>query len=236
MPPLNRDAPALPLVADPAGRVAVLPRGGLPPPSRARRAPSAGELARRRFLIRWTKRLLPVLALGLLGVIAFWPELEGGEESRVSFRRTAQPRPEALRVINPRYQGVDELGRPYTVTARLGQQPGAAEIMDLELPRADILLSDGAWVFVRAKTARYDKPVQRLDAEGAVEVYHDDGMALFTDAASVQIDTSVISSDRPVAVQGSFGTLTAEQGFTVTDKGAVVNFHGRSHAVLEAAD
>jgi len=236
MPPVNQDAPARPLVADAAGRVAVLPRGGLPAPSRVRRAPSAGELARRRFFIRWTKRLLPVIAIGLLGVIAFWPELEGGDDSRVSFRRTAQPRPEALRVINPRYRGVDELGRPYTVTARLGQQPGAAEILDLELPRADILLSDGAWVFVQADTARYDKPAQRLDAKGDVEVYHDDGLALFTDAASVQIDTGVITSDRPVAVQGSFGTLTAERGFTVTDKGAVVNFHGPSHAVLEAAE
>jgi lipopolysaccharide export system protein LptC len=236
MPPVNQDAPTRPLVADPAGRVAVMPRGGLTPPSRARRAPSAGELARRRFLIRWTKRLLPVLALGLLGIIVFWPELEGGDESRVSFRRTAQPRPEALRVINPRYQGVDDLGRPYTVTARLGQQPGAAEILDLELPRADILLSDGTWVFVRAETARYDKPAQRLDAKGEVEVYHDEGLALFTDAATVQIDTGVVSSERPVAVQGGFGTLTAERGFTVTEKGAVVNFHGPSHAVLEAAD
>ena len=108
--------------------------------------------------------------------------------------------------------------------------------MDLELPRADILLSDGTWVFVRAETARYDKPAQRLDAKGEVEVYHDEGLALFTDAATVQIDTGVVSSERPVAVQGGFGTLTAERGFTVTEKGAVVNFHGPSHAVLEAAD
>ena len=28
----------------------------------------------------------------------------------------------ALRVVNPRYQGLDELNRPYTVTARTGQQ------------------------------------------------------------------------------------------------------------------
>jgi lipopolysaccharide export system protein LptC len=236
MPPVSPDRPStLPGRRDGA-RVAVVERAAMPPPSRERRAPSTGELARRRFAVRWAKRLLPVVALGLLGLIAFWPEIEGGTDSRVSFRRTVQPRPEALRVVNPRYQGIDELGRPYTITARTAQQQGAADILDLDEPRGDILMTDGAWVFVESNTARYDKPASHLDLKGDVRVYHDDGLALFTEQAAVQIDTGVITGTRPVAVQGSFGTLTAEDGFRVTEKGAVVNFLGRSHAVLEGDD
>jgi pseudouridine synthase len=152
--------------ARPAPPRAVVASRHMLPPSRAREAPTPGQLARRRFLVAWTKRLLPALALGLLAAVVFWPEIEGNEErSRVSFRRTVQPRAEALRVVNPRYQGVDELNRPFTITARAGQQEGAAEILNLEEPRGDMTMSDGAWIYVQSRTGRYDKPVGRLDMD-----------------------------------------------------------------------
>ena len=40
-----------------------------------RRAPSPAGIARRRWMVRWSKRLLPVLALALLSSLALWPEL-----------------------------------------------------------------------------------------------------------------------------------------------------------------
>ena len=224
------------LAAAPA-RIAVVDRGGMPAPSRERRAPTRGQLARRRFVVRWTKRLLPALALGLLGLIVFWPEIEGNEEhSRVSFRRTMQARPEALRVVNPRYQGVDDLNRPYTITARTGQQRGSADILDLDEPKGDLTLTDGSWVYVQSRTGRYDKPASHLDLLGDVQAYTDDGILFLTEQAAVQIDTGEISGEKPVAAQGSFGTLTATDGFKVLERGAVVHFLGKSHAVLEAEE
>jgi len=203
------------------------------PPSRAREAPTPGQLARRRFAVAWTKRLLPVLALGLLGAVVFWPEIEGNEDrSRVSFRRTVQPRAEALRVVNPRYQGVDEMNRPFTITARAGQQEGAAEILNLEEPRGDMTMSDGAWIYVQSRDGRYDKPAGRLDLAGEVTIYHDNGTRLLTEAATVEMEAGIASGDTPVAVQGGFGTLTAE-GFRIRDRGAVVIVTGNAHAVLE---
>jgi len=231
MPSVTSDRPATPRQA--AARVTVVGRNMLPP-SRQRRAPTSGQMARRRFFVGWTKRLLPVLALGLLAAVVFWPEIEGGEErSRVSFRRTVQPKAEALRVVDPRYHGVDELNRPFTITARTGQQLGSADILDLEEPRGDVVMTDGAWIFVRSKTGRYDKPASHLDLAGDVRVYHDTGILMQTEQAAVQLDAGTASGDLPVAVQGSFGTLTADGGFRVTERGAVVNFLGRSHAVLE---
>jgi lipopolysaccharide export system protein LptC len=203
------------------------------PPSRAREAPTPGQMARRRFAVAWTKRLLPALALVLLGAVVFWPEIEGNEDrSRVSFRRTIQPRAEALRVVNPRYQGVDELNRPFTVTARVGQQEGATEILNLEEPRGDITMSDGAWIYVQSRTGRYDKPAGKLDLAGDVTIYHDNGTMLLTQEAKVEMEAGTAEGDTPVAAQGGFGTLTAE-GFRIRDGGAVVVFTGRAHAVLE---
>ncbi|MBK1657865.1 LPS export ABC transporter periplasmic protein LptC [Paracraurococcus ruber] len=205
----------------------------MPAPSRSRRAPTSGQLARRRFLVAWAKRLLPVLALALLSAVVFWPEIEGNEErSRVSFRRTIQPVAEALRVVNPRYQGVDELNRPFTITARAGQQEGAAEILNLEEPRGDILLQDGAWIYIQSRTGRYDKAAGRLDLAGQVTIYHDNGTMFVTETAEVLLNEGTASGDSPVAAQGGFGTLTA-QGFRLRDRGAVLIFTGQSHAVLE---
>lgn len=206
----------------------------MPPPSRARRAPSPGALARRRFAVRAVKVLLPVLALGLLSAIAFWPEIDGqGDGGRVSFRRTIEPRAEALRVVNPRYRGIDDESRPYTITAAVGQQVGAEEILDLTEPRGDIVLNDGAWVFVRADTGRYDKPAHRLLLEGNVTIYHDNGTMLRTAQALVLLDEGAAEGDTPVAAQGGFGTLTSE-GFRLTERGAVVVFTGNARAVLES--
>ena len=202
-------------------------------PSRQRRAPRPGQLARRRFFVGLAKRLLPALALGLLALVVFWPEIEGNEDrSRMSFRRTAQPRPESLRVVSPRYQDVDELSRPYTITARAAQQLGAEQILDLEAPRGDMVLTDGGWVHVSADTGRYDRPRHHLDLAGDVTVHHDNGMVFRTQQAAVAIEEGSASGDVPVAAQGPFGTIEAE-GFRLKEQGAVVVFTGKAHAVLE---
>jgi lipopolysaccharide export system protein LptC len=205
----------------------------IPPPSRQRRPPTRGALLRRRVLVRLTKLVLPVMALGLLAAVAFWPELEGGgENSRVSFRRVAEPRPEALRVVNPHFRGVDELARPYTITAATAQQPGSEEVLDLTQPRADIQLTDGAWVYLRAEEGRYDKAARTLFLKGDVTIYHDNGTMLRTPSALVAIDEGGASGDEPVSAQGPFGTLTSE-GFRLVDRGAVVLFTGQARALLE---
>ena len=89
------------------------------PPSRSRWAPSAAQIARRRILVRLAKWVLPIAGVGLLVGIAIWPELDRMEDrARVSFRRVMQAAPDAVRVVEPRYQGLDEQNRPFTVTAR----------------------------------------------------------------------------------------------------------------------
>jgi len=202
------------------------------PPSRARRVLTPGQMARRRFAVRWTKRLLPAAALALLTMIALWPEIDNGDSGRIPFRVQQQARPEAMRVLGPRYQGVDELNRPFTVTAREAQQQGSTEVIDLQLPRADITMTDGSWIYVESREGRYDKPANHLDLHGDVTIFHDNGMMLLTQQAAVEIGAGTASGNTPVAAQGGFGTLNAE-GFRLLNRGAVVIFTGHAHAVLE---
>ncbi|MDB5415995.1 MAG: export transporter periplasmic protein LptC [Rubritepida sp.] len=200
-------------------------------PSRLRYVPSAGAIVRRHRLVQVMKLALPMAAAGLLALLLLWPEFEG-RDGRLSFRRGPVLVPEALQLVAPRFQGVDELGRPYTITSRTARQPGQEEIMLLDQPRGDILLNDGAWVYVEANNGVYNKPAQHLDLEGDVRIFHDGGMLFRTQAASVQIDAGTAHGDRPTQAQGSFGTIESE-GFDLQDRGAVMIFTGRAHAVLE---
>ena len=200
-------------------------------PSRARRVPRREQIVRRQRFVQAMKLLMPLLAAGVLALMVFWPEIEG-RNSRLSFRRGPALVPEALQLVAPRFQGVDELNRPYTVTARLARQPGQEEVVLMDLPRADILLNDGAWVYVESDRGRYDKPAQHLDLEGDVRIYHDNGTLFRTEAAAVQIDAGTAHGERPTKVQGSFGTVESE-GFEMLDRGTVMIFTGRARAILE---
>ncbi|MBR0680048.1 LPS export ABC transporter periplasmic protein LptC [Roseomonas eburnea] len=203
------------------------------PPSRGRWAPSAGQIARRRFLVRLAKWVFPIAGVGLLIGIAVWPELDRMEDrARVSFRRVIQTAPDAVRVVQPRYQGLDEQNRPFTVTATIASQTDAPDVVELDQPRADILLTDGSWVLLESQAGRYDKGRNRLDLTGDVTLWQDGGNMLVTEAAEVLLGDGSASGDRPVAAQGPFGTLVSE-GFRLTERGQVVVFTGRARAVLE---
>lgn len=202
-------------------------------PSRQRRVFSKGQMARRRFAMRWIKRLLPVAALALLSSIVLWPEIKGTEEQgRVVIRRMASG-PEAVRVVEPRYQGVDEQNRPYNLTAHVARQQGNDNIVDLEAPRADMLLENGgSWVLLESREGRFDRGRNHLDLAGDVTLWHDNGTMLVTGTAAIELRAGSAEGDSPVAAQGPFGTLTA-QGFRLRDRGQVVIFTGQSRLILE---
>jgi lipopolysaccharide export system protein LptC len=227
-----------PLVAGPAGRAPgsrPAPRR-LPPPSRRREAPTAGQLARRRILVAVAKRVLPLAAVGLLATIALWPEFESAaDRGRVAFKRVVQVRPEALRIVDPRYQGVDSQNRPYNVTAATAIQAGEEEVVQLQAPKADLLLADGGWLYLQAQEGLFRRGENKLDLEGRVTVHYDDGTQFVTEQAAVDFATSAAGGDTAVAAQGPFGTLTAE-GFRILDRGQVVLFTGQSRVVLESTE
>lgn len=218
---------AVPRAAGPA------PSRHMPAPSRDRWSPSAGQIARRRVAVRIAKFMFPILGVALLAGIALWPELDRLEDrARVSFRRVAGTAPDAVRVVDPRYQGVDEENRPYTVTASVAAQADSPDIVDLDRPRADILLTDGSWVLLESREGRFDKSKNRLDLQGEVTLWQDGGNLLVTEQAEILLSEGAASGDRPVHAQGPFGTLVSE-GFRLTDRGQVVVFTGRARAVLE---
>ena len=195
-----------------------------------RRLPTAAAIARRRFMIALTKRLLPLVALVLLASLALWPEFHRDvEEGRVAYRR-GNLVPETGKVTDARYHGVDNHGQPYAITAVVAHQL-SPERIDLTTPVGDVLEESGTWLNVKAQQGVYLQHTQQLDLSGEVTLYRDDGTTLSTDAAAIDLKAGAAASAAMTHAEGPFGTLDA-QGFTVTDSGTVIHFAGPGHLVL----
>ncbi len=216
----------------PASPTAPRPRDRLPSvPQRLRRVPTRGAIARRRFAVVWAKRLLPVFALALLAAVALWPELHRAEETgRMAFRRATTGTPQEASVIDARYRGVDENGRPFTVTAARADQASEDRFL-LADPKADMTMESGQWVMIEAQKGVFVQKVDHLDLSGDVTIWHDNGTTLRTPSAAIDLKAGAAAGNEPVFAQGPFGTLESE-GFTLFDKGAVIEFTGNSRVVL----
>jgi len=187
----------------------------------------------RRWPVGLAKRVLPLFGLGLLLVVAFWPELNGSaDRARITYR-TIDVTAEGGQLVEAHYQGVDTEGRPYTVTASRVRQVGP-ERTDLESPKADMQTQSGEWLMVQAERGVFEQKTNRLDLSGDVTLYRDDGTVLQTASASLDLRASAAAGSEMVHAEGPFGVLDA-QGFAVLDRGAVIQFTGPARIVLNGA-
>lgn len=202
--------------------------------ARMRRPPTPRHLARRHIAITLTKFVLPVLALALLSTIALWPEFDRAtEQARMAFRRISGEI-SGSELIDARYHGIDEKGRPYTLTAATAQQVGPQRF-NLTQPKGDITLRNGTWLMLQAKDGVYLQHSDELDLSHHVTLYRDDGTTMVTASAAIELKQGVAAGAQPVHAEGPFGTLDAQGGFTLLDKGAIVQFAGPAHLVLNGA-
>jgi len=202
--------------------------------SRPRTLPTPGRIARRRFLITVTKWVLPVGALALLALIALWPEIDRATSRARLAMTQASGELDGGKLINARYNGVDEKARPYTITAATARQVDPERVV-MTMPKGDITLENGTWLMLNAKDGTFLQHLNQLDLVNDVTLYRDDGTTMHTASASIDLKAGAAAGSEPTHVEGPFGTLDA-QGFTVSDKGAAIDFSGPAHVVLNAAD
>jgi len=190
----------------------------------ARRVPTHGGLLRRRLMINASKFLLPAAAVLLLASIALWPELHrAGDTMRVTVHGLSAT-VDGARLTDAHYHGVDERGRPFTVTAATATQRDTDRV-DLTVPDADMTLENGTWINVKSKLGVYMRKDGQLDLSRDVVLYRDDGTTMTTASATVAMKEGAASGAAPTHVEGPFGTLDAT-GFTTLDKGAAIQFWG----------
>lgn len=196
----------------------------------ARPGPTSQGLARRRFAVNWAKRLLPLGALALLASLALWPELQRQTDgARLAFRSRGVA-VDGGSVVEAHYAGVDARDRPYTTTAAIARQV-SSERIDLTDVKADLGGDAPGWLMIQSNQGVYNQHGGLLDLSGDVRLYREDGTTLVTDAAAVDLKRGAAAGADRVHVEGPFGQLDA-QGFALTDRGAVIQFSGPGHLVL----
>jgi|BEDMetMinimDraft_2_1075160.scaffolds.fasta_scaffold01167_4 lipopolysaccharide export system protein LptC len=211
----------------------VKPRPAVAGTSGRRVAPHESWLRRRRFLIAWSKRLLPLFALLLLSSIALWPEIaRQTARGRLALKALEAGLAANGDMVDARYHGVDEKNRPYTLTATHARQV-TPERVDLTDPKGDVLLESGNWLFLSARKGVYIQHKAELDLEGDVTLYRDDGTTVHSATATVNLRANAAVSNDVTSAEGPFGTLDA-MGFALTDRGAVIQFVGPARLVLNS--
>jgi lipopolysaccharide export system protein LptC len=191
----------------------VASRGG-----RRGRIPSSSALARRRFTLLGIKLILPACALALLSTIALWPELDRQEqEERVTLHSLTTHAVDGATLTDAKYRGVDERNRPYTFTAATATQV-TPERVDLTLPKADMTLENGTWVYSESSRGIFIQHANQLDLWQDVLLYRDDGMTARTQSATLDLKAGAAEGSEPVHVEGPIGRLDAI-GFATMDKG-----------------
>ena len=189
---------------------------------------------RRRRVVRVAKYILPMVALVLLSSIALWPELTRTlDNGRVAWRRLTAINNAAGLMLRPRYHGLDARGRPYTVSADTAERHGPFRL-NLAVPVGDATMENGTWLLLRARRGVFMQHSNQLDLTDAVTLYRQDGTMMTSATATMDLKQGVATSSNPTHAEGPFGTLDA-QGFTLVDKGSIIQFHGPAKLVLNAS-
>jgi lipopolysaccharide export system protein LptC len=201
---------------------------------RGRKMPSAGALYRRRLFVVWVKRVLPLGALMLLSAVMLWPEIVSQHNpARVSYHLGGADGSDQGSMTKAHYEGIDDSGRPYTMTAAKAVQTDADTVV-LTQPAGDMTMKSGSWIMVQSKDGLYHAKAQHLDLSNHVVLYRDDGTTVRTSKAAINLKASTASGNETVNADGPFGTLDAH-GFSITDRGTRLHFTGPAKLVLDGS-
>lgn len=179
------------------------------------------------------KYFLPVVAVFLVLLIFAWPFLQSEDfRFRLSFAALTADQDEEPSMINPRFLGIDKENLTYSITADLARNLTlGTPSVELEMPKADIALSDGSWLVLTAKNGVFQEAKNTLDLIGSVNLFHDSGYEFQTKKAEVDLKKGLAWGKEAVTGQGPFGELQG-QGFNLLDKGKIIVFTGKSKLMI----
>jgi lipopolysaccharide export system protein LptC len=185
---------------------------------------------RKRSRLLWLKISLPVLALGIVGYLTY-RSYENQSDTVVTIPVVEDmPKLDAgMKVSGIAFEGKSKSDRPFSVTALSATETkNNKDLVELEEPQAQIELSDVTWIAVTAERGLYDRKLDQVNLNGAVTVYHDNGMTFVTEQAAMDMKANTASGSAPVTGSDAYTKISAE-GFEMLDDGATVLFKGRSH-------
>lgn len=176
--------------------------------------------------------ILPLLALVLAVVTAAYPFFKGQETSFVLARDSVEASEDRLRMVNPRYSGVDAGNRPFQVRAASAVQPrGVVDEVTLKQISADMALEGNLNVSIIAGSGTYRPSKETLDLAGPVDVTTSSGYQIDASDSVVDLDDHIVTSQQPVEAAGPLGRFKAKGFEARIDEDRLI-FTGGVNAVI----
>ena len=161
------------------------------------------------FFVKAMKILLPIGIGVLLAYLVLTPLSKSKEISFLLDKNKVDVAKERMKVQSAQYRGLDNQGRPFTLTAEKALQATSAEqVVDINGMSARILLDDGP-ASIGAGRGRYDMEKQKVDVLGPIQVRASDGYELETRDVTVDFNTRSIASGGRVEGKMPLGTFSA---------------------------
>ncbi len=181
------------------------------------------------YLVSMLKVIFPVVAVSLILLIVAWPYLQKQTmKFTIGFSTQEVIDEDEPTMINPRYAGVDDDLKPFSVTADIARNLVLDSTrVELEMPKADLTMSDGSWLLITAKQGLYNRTAQVMDLTGNVNVFHDMGYEIKTEAVRISFMDGTAESALAVSGHGPVGEINAE-GFRMNNKTRVIHFTGKA--------
>ena len=182
------------------------------------------------------KRVLPAIGLALVLLVAAWPKVRLLlDAARLTMPAIDLREARELKMVNPRYSGLDRHNRPFVVTADIGRQsPDRDDLMSLEKPVANMHPRPASTVRLTSSTAIYQSQAQLLDLFDNVNLWRDDGTRFVTSSAHANLAADTASGQDFVVGHGPAGDISAE-GFRVLDNGNTIVFTGKADLLLKSS-
>ena len=179
------------------------------------------------------KLAVPIAGACLLVLIVAWPYLRDYESGfTLSFQDLSRSN-EKIRLMDPRYVGVDKENRRFEIAAKSAlQDQGDSGDVNLDSIRAMVTLKNGSDVVLTAKAGQYFPRKALLDLVGGIRIASGSGYEVTLDHAQYNVDAAIASSDNRVSGEAPFGAFTANS-FSADIEGRSFKLKGGVHVRVD---
>ena len=155
-------------------------------------------------------KVLPAAIGVLVALMVLLPFAPRGDISFLLDRNKVAMIKDRLRVDNAMYRGIDNRGRPFSLTAGNAiQRSSAVPIVRMSDLKARILLADGPGV-ISAENGHYDLKQEVVTVDGPVSFTAADGYRMVARDVSINLDTRKLESQGKVEGAIPSGTFSAD--------------------------
>lgn len=161
--------------------------------------------------VRAMRIILPMIAMMVAGSVFLWSDSEDKKIKPASIEELQISKEDIKNeLLNPKFEGVDKSGRPFTVTAdRATQQNDIYDTVVMESPEAVILLDDEKKVTISSVKGTYSQTEREMTLENNVKAEHDSGYIFKTEQATAYLKERLLKSESKVSASGKEADLTA---------------------------